>query len=96
MFFVSCLNGTIFDASYPSDLLFVGTLLNILSLFLTRLSITYWQLFLVQGTAVGICFSCIYLPALALVSIHLKKHRALAMGIPHLEAELVRHPPETV
>lgn len=81
MFSVSFIIGPIFDAGHLHSLLRVGTLFSLVGLFMTSLCVSYWQVILAQGVAMGIGFGCLYLPAPALVSMHFKAHQALAMGL---------------
>ncbi|KAH8719546.1 major facilitator superfamily domain-containing protein [Phaeosphaeriaceae sp. PMI808] len=81
MFLISFFIGPIFDAGHLNLLLWVGSTLSVLGLFMTSLCHHYWQFFLAQGVTMGIGFGCLYLPAPALVSMHFDKNQALAMGL---------------
>jgi len=81
MFLFSFFIGPIFDAGHLQSLLWVGSGLSLLGLFMTSLCHVYWQCFLAQGITMGIGFGCLYLPAPALVSMHFTSNQALAMGL---------------
>ena len=81
MFLVSMLAGLIFDAGHLKPLLWAGTLLTVLGMFMTSICQTYWQCFLAQGVMVGLGLGCLYLPAPAVVSQYFEANISLAMGI---------------
>lgn len=81
LFLLSIAAGPIFDAGHLRSLLWTGTLLTVLGMFMTSICKTYWQIFLAQGVMVGLGFGCLYLPAPAVVSQHFYGRRALAIGI---------------
>ncbi|USW50549.1 Putative major facilitator superfamily, MFS transporter superfamily [Septoria linicola] len=74
-------SGPLFDLGWFRTMLIVGGLTETLSVFLTSVSTTYWQLMLSQGVLMGLANGLLYLPGLALVGRAFKKHRAIAMGI---------------
>ena len=74
-------SGPLFDLGWFRTMLIVGALTETLSVFLTSVSTTYWQLMLSQGVLMGLANGLLYLPGLALVGRSFKKNRAIAMGI---------------
>lgn len=81
MFLTSIVVGPIFDTGYLRSLLWSGTLLTVVGMFLTSICKTYWQSLLSQGVMVGFGFGLLYLPAPAIVSQYFNARKALAMGI---------------
>lgn len=80
LFLVSLAAGPIFDAGYVRWLLWVGSFLLVVGMFLTSITSAYWQVFLTQALISGVGFGCLYLPAPAVVSQYFHASTALAMG----------------
>lgn len=78
---IGVISGPLFDLGYFRSMLVVGAMVETLSVFLTSVSRTYWQLMLTQGVLMGLGNGLLYLPGLALVSRSFKRNRAIAMGI---------------
>jgi MFS family permease len=78
---IGVISGPLFDLGYFRTMLVVGALVETISVFLTSVSKTYWQLMLTQGVLMGLGNGLLYLPGLALVSRSFKRNRAIAMGI---------------
>lgn len=80
LFLISLATGPLFDAGHLSLLLWVGSGLLVVGMFLASITSAYWQVFLTQAIMAGIGFGCLYLPAPAVVSQYFHASTALAMG----------------
>jgi MFS family permease len=80
MFITSLLTGPLFDAGYLKSLLWTGTLLSLVGIFLTSICKEYWQFFMTQAVLMGLGFGLLYLPAPAVVSQYFHARTALSMG----------------
>ncbi|KAI1262691.1 MFS general substrate transporter [Xylariaceae sp. FL1019] len=81
LFLVSLGAGPAFDRGYLRQLLWVGSTLFILGMFLVGIATQYYQVFLTQALLMGIGFGCIYVPAPVVVSQYFQKRAALAIGV---------------
>lgn len=81
LFFVSVFAGPLFDAGYLAALLWGGSVLVVVGMFLLSITSEYYQIFLTQAIMMGLGFGCLYLPAPAVVSQYFDKRTALAMGV---------------
>lgn len=86
LFFISLLAGPIFDAGHFRSLVWVGTTLIIVGVFLLSITHVYWQVFLTQSIMMGLGFGCLYLPAPAVVAQYFSTSTALAMGVSSMGA----------
>ena len=93
MFLLSLAVGPVFDAGHLKVLLWLGTLLAVLGMFLTSIGHVYWQIFLSQGVMMGLGFGFLYLPAPAIVSQYFQRRMALAMGIASAGSAVGMGPP---
>ncbi|KAI0480016.1 major facilitator superfamily domain-containing protein [Xylaria cf. heliscus] len=80
LFLVSLGAGPAFDRGYVRPLIWIGSFLFILGMFLVSITSQYWQVFLTQALLMGVGFGCVYLPAPAIVSQYFHTRAALAMG----------------
>ena len=81
VFFIGALSGRALDAGYLRTTLAVGNLLQIIGIFATSWSWTYWQLFLAQGICCGLGNGMVFCPVISLISTYYPdKTRALAIG----------------
>jgi len=81
LFFISTWTGRLTDAGYFKQIIILGTILQILGLFMTSLSMQYWQLFLAQGVCLGLGNGCLFCPMISLVSTYFSTKGSLALGI---------------
>ncbi|KAI1177092.1 MFS general substrate transporter [Nemania sp. FL0916] len=81
LFLISLGAGPAFDRGYLRPLLWVGSALIILGMFLVGVSSQYYQVFLTQAVLMGLGFGSIYLPAPAVVSQYFDKRAALAQSL---------------
>ncbi|TGO28073.1 hypothetical protein BPAE_0032g00150 [Botrytis paeoniae] len=86
-FNVFCMFGGTFVAGYINDkygtklLVYGGSAVMLLALFMTSLCKEYYQFFLAQGFLLGIGIASILLPAFTIAAQYFTKHRGLALGI---------------
>ena len=81
LFFVGTFSGRATDYGLFRLTFFVGSLLQLIGVFMTSLSSKYWQLFLAQGICTGLGNGLVFCPALSLLSTYFSKKRSLAIGI---------------
>ncbi|KAH9905816.1 major facilitator superfamily domain-containing protein [Xylariomycetidae sp. FL2044] len=80
LFLVSLIAGPLFDAGHLRSLLWVGSGLLVVGMFLTSITSAYWQIFLTQAVMTGLGTGCLYVPAPSVVSQYFQIHTALAMS----------------
>ena len=81
LFFVGTFSGRATDTDYFRLTFIIGTLLQLIGVFLTSICTTYWQFFLAQGICTGLGSGLLFCPTLALLPTFFTKNRALAVGI---------------
>ena len=81
LFLGGTLSGPAFDMGYLRSLLIMGTILICFGMFMTSLCHQYWQFILAQGVVVGLGFSCLFLPTIAIISQYFTTKKAIAFGI---------------
>ena len=81
LFLVSTFSGRATDMGFFHQSVLLGSILQVLSVFMTSLSTKYWQLFLAQGVTMGLGNGLLFCPVLSLLSTYFEKKRALAMGM---------------
>ncbi|KAK2813254.1 hypothetical protein FQN49_008321, partial [Arthroderma sp. PD_2] len=81
IFSIGTFSGRAIDAGYCRTLLISGLFLQLLGVFMTSVSTSYWQIFLAQGVCLGLGNGLIYCPTISLVSTYFHKKRAMAMAI---------------
>jgi MFS family permease len=82
LYFLSGFSGRALDAGQYRTILVCGLALQLLSVFTTSISTTYWQLFLAQGICSGIANGLLFCPAVALVSTYFsEEHRAVPVSL---------------
>ena len=81
LFFVGTFSGRATDAGYFHLVTALGSFFQLLGVFMTSLSTTYWQLFLAQGLCTGLGNGLLFCPTLSLMSTYFTKKRSLAIGI---------------
>ncbi|PTB41165.1 hypothetical protein M441DRAFT_80572 [Trichoderma asperellum CBS 433.97] len=80
IFLVGTFSGRAFDAGYLRHVLAVGLLMQLVGIFTTSVSTTYWQLFLAQGLCQGIGCGLTFAPTIAHVSTYFSKKKTLALA----------------
>ncbi|WWC89326.1 uncharacterized protein L201_004247 [Kwoniella dendrophila CBS 6074] len=80
-FALGAVTGPLFDRGYFYHLMFTGTVLYVICIFMTSLCKEFWQTMLAQGLGLGIGIGIILLPSFSIIPQYFKNRRALAMGI---------------
>ncbi len=78
---IGAFSGRLLDAGLFLPTFLVGSIIQVLSMFLMSISKEYWQLMLTQGVLTGIGGGIFFTPSLALLSTYFEKRRALAVGL---------------
>ena len=81
LFAIGSFSGRATDAGYFRATFIIGSILQLVGIFLTSISTEYWQVFLTQGICTGIGNGLLFTPALTCVSTYFSKRRALALAI---------------
>lgn len=81
LFFIGTFSGRATDYGLFKLTFLVGSILQLVGVFMTSLSTKYWQLFLAQGVCTGLGNGLIFCPTLSLLSTYFTKKRSLAIGI---------------
>ena len=81
LFFVGAFSGRATDYGLFRPTLFLGSLLQLIGVFMTSLSTKYWQILLAQGICTGLGNGLVFCPSLSLLSTYFSKKRSLAIGI---------------
>lgn len=81
LFFVGTFSGRATDYGLFRITFLIGSILQLIGVFMTSLSTKYWQLFLAQGICTGLGNGLIFCPALSLLSTYFSRKRSLAIGI---------------
>ncbi|OTA60758.1 MFS general substrate transporter [Hypoxylon sp. EC38] len=84
VFLLACIgmfSGRLFDAGYFRSLIFIGSLLQLVAVFMASIATQYWQLFLAQGVCGGLGAGILYCPIIACVATYFSKKRALAIAL---------------
>ena len=80
LFFIGAFSGRATDAGYFKQAYLVGSVLQLLGVFMTSLCTQYSQFFLAQGLCQGIGIGLVFCPLMTLLSTYFSKRRALAMA----------------
>lgn len=78
---IGAFSGRLLDAGLFVPTFLVGSVLQVLGMFLMSISTEYWHLMLTQGVLTGIGGGIFYTPSLALLSTYFQSKRGLAVGI---------------
>lgn len=81
LFFVGTFSGRATDYGLFRLTFLIGSMFQLIGVFMTSLSTSYWQLFLAQGVCTGLGNGLIFCPALSLLSTYFSSKRSLAIGI---------------
>lgn len=79
--FSSAVSGRALDAGLFIPTFFVGSVLQLIGIFMQSLCTNFWQLLLAQGFCTGLGSGIIFCPALGLVTTYFSKHRGIAISI---------------
>lgn len=80
VYFTGTFSGRVLDAGWYHAVLFCGSFLQVLGVFMTSISTQYWQVFLSQGICKGLGDGLVFCPTVSLVATYFTKKRALAMA----------------
>ncbi|KAF7594167.1 hypothetical protein BBP40_010016 [Aspergillus hancockii] len=81
VYFLGTFSGRATDAGFIRPTLAVGLFLQLLGIFMTSLSKTYWQLLLSQGICQGLGNGLLFCPIVALMATYFTKKRTMAISI---------------
>jgi MFS family permease len=81
LFILGPLAGRATDAGYFRPIFIFGLVLQLLGVFMTSVSTTYWQIFLAQGVCQGLGNGMQFVPTMSLLSTYFSKNRSFAIGI---------------
>ncbi len=81
LFFVGTFSGRATDYGLFRITFLIGSILQLVGVFMTSLSTKYWQLFLAQGICTGLGNGLCFCPTLSLLSTYFSTKRSLAIGI---------------
>ncbi|MCJ1485962.1 hypothetical protein MMC06_006138 [Schaereria dolodes] len=80
IYMVGTFSGRAFDAGFYRTILILGALLQLVGIFMTSLSVQYWQLFLAQGICQGLGDGLLFCPTISLISTYFTKKRSVAIS----------------
>jgi MFS family permease len=80
VYFTGTFSGRVLDAGWYHAVLFCGSFLQVLGVFMTSISTQYWKVFLAQGICKGLGDGLVFCPTVSLVATYFTKKRALAMA----------------
>ncbi|WWD02979.1 hypothetical protein V865_001022 [Kwoniella europaea PYCC6329] len=80
-FAFGAITGPLYDKGYFYHLMYSGSVLYIICIFMTSLCKEFWETFLSQGLGLGMGIGIILLPSFSIMSQYFNKKRALAMGV---------------
>ncbi|KAI9877427.1 MAG: hypothetical protein M1830_003912, partial [Pleopsidium flavum] len=81
VYFVGTFSGRAMDAGYYSQILILGSTLQLIGVFMTSISTQYWQLFLAQGVCQGLGDGLLFCPTISLISTYFSKKRTMAISL---------------
>ncbi|KAF3073528.1 Peptide chain release factor 1 [Trichoderma lentiforme] len=80
LFLIGTFSGRAFDAGYTRTFLIIGFIMQVVGIFTTSVSTTYWQLFLAQGICQGLGCGLVFAPTIANMSTYFSKKKILALS----------------
>lgn len=81
LFGMGTFSGRATDAGFFKLTFVIGSVIQLVGIFMTSLCKTYWQVLLAQGVCVGIGNGLVFVPSVALASTYFLKNRSLALGV---------------
>ena len=81
IFVMSAISGRALDAGLFIPTFVVGSIIQVIGIFMTSLCRNFWQLLLAQGLCTGLGSGIIFCPAMGLVTTYFTRKRALAVAI---------------
>ncbi|KAL9108395.1 MAG: hypothetical protein Q9227_006856 [Pyrenula ochraceoflavens] len=79
-FFIGTFSGRATDGGYFKLTFIIGSVIQLVGIFMTSLCTKYWQIFLSQGVCTGIGNGLVFVPSVSLLSTYFLKNRSLALG----------------
>ncbi|PVH97040.1 putative monocarboxylate transporter [Periconia macrospinosa] len=73
--------GPLLDWGYVQPLVWAGSVMLVLGMFMTSLCTEYWQTLLAQGFLMGLGMGCLFTPATGIIAQYFARRRGLALGI---------------
>lgn len=80
IFFISAFSGRALDAGLFTPTFFVGSVIQVIGIFMTSLAKNFWQLVLAQGICTGMGGGIVFTPALGIVATYFERRRGLAIA----------------
>ncbi len=80
IFWMGTFSGRALDAGFFKITFIIGTVIQLVGVFMTSLCKTYWQVLLAQGVCVGIGDGLVLVPTVALAATYFLKNRTLALA----------------
>ncbi|GAB7342609.1 hypothetical protein MBLNU457_g0780t1 [Dothideomycetes sp. NU457] len=81
LFFVSTFSGRALDAGLFVPVFAIGAVFQIVGIFTTSVSTTFWQLLLSQGVATGIGSGIFFCPSMGICATYFSKKRGIAVAL---------------
>ncbi len=81
LFFIGTFSGRATDYGLFRITFIVGSILQLLGIFMTSLSTKYWHLFLAQGILTGLGNGLVFCPTISVASTYFSKKKSLALGL---------------
>jgi len=81
LFFVSTFSGRALDAGLFLPVFAIGAVFQIVGIFTTSVSSTFWQLLLSQGLATGIGSGIFFCPSMGICATYFSKRRGIAVAL---------------
>lgn len=78
---VGVFSGRATDAGHVHEIVFAGTFLVVVGLFMASLSTQYYQLFLSQGICIGLGMGMLYIPAVSVPASYFESKKAIVLAI---------------
>ena len=81
LFFIGTFSGRATDYGLFRIAFTIGSILQLLGIFMTSLSTKYWHLFLAQGILTGLGNGLVFCPTISVASTYFSTKKSLALGI---------------
>ena len=81
LFFIGTFSGRATDFGLFRATFILGSMCQLLGVFMTSLSTKYWHLFLAQGILTGLGNGLVFCPVISMISTYFDKKKALALGL---------------
>lgn len=81
LFFMSTFSGRALDAGLYTPTLWVGTVVQLVGIFMSSMCTNLWQLLLAQGLCTGIGSGILFCPTLGLVTTYFSRNKGIAVAV---------------